>query len=131
MSDIVVTVPKWFWFDWIAEGDAVGEPESGEEWGFFLGGAKPPVEPGDRLYIVAHGLLRGYAPVTRLARTETQWCICRRGGAVACTLPDPIQGFQGWRHVWKREQELPFPDWKYAAAEPKTGRRFQLSESAR
>ena len=28
--DLVVTVPKWFWFDWIAEGDAVGEPETGE-----------------------------------------------------------------------------------------------------
>jgi hypothetical protein len=128
MSDLVVTVPKTFWMRWIAEGDAVGAPESGEEWGFFLNGAKPPIGEGDRLYIVAWGLLRGYAPVTRLARDPVAgWGICRRGGAVACTLPELIQGFRGFRHVWwKREQELPFPDWRTAAADPKTGRRWVM-----
>jgi len=42
----------------------------GAEWGFFMGGAKPPIGPGDRLYIVAHNRLRGFAPVTRLGSIE-------------------------------------------------------------
>lgn len=113
MSDLVVTVPKWFWPEWIAEGDAVGEPETGEEWGFFLGGSKPPITPGDRLYIVAHNRLRGYAPVTALKQTDSGWAICRRGGAVSVTIEERIRGFQGFRKPWwAKEQEKPFPDWK-------------------
>ncbi len=113
--NLVVTVPKWFWPEWIAEGDAVGEPESGEEWGFFLGGNRPPIGPGDRLYIVAHNRLRGYAPVTDLRLTERGWAICRQGGAVAVTIDEKIRGFQGFRKVWwTSESEKPFPDWKTA-----------------
>jgi len=67
MTDLVVTVPRNLWAEWIEEGDAVGEPETGEEWGFFLGHNRPPILPGERLYIVAHDRLRGYAPVTRVA----------------------------------------------------------------
>ena len=128
--NLVVTVPKWFWPEWIAEGDAVGEPESGEEWGFFMGGAKPPIGPGDRLYIVAHNRVRGYAPVTRLGFQDGKWVICRRGGAVACTLREKptgdhlfddvnlsryatVRGFQGFRKVWwTPDQEISYPDWK-------------------
>ena len=111
--DLVVTVPKWFWPEWIAEGDAAGEPESGEEWGFFLGGNKPPIGPGDRLYIVANNRLRGYAPVTELKQRDGRWIICRRGGGVAVTIPEIIRGFQGFRKTWwPRESEKPFPDWK-------------------
>jgi hypothetical protein len=113
MSDVVVTVPKWFWPEWIVEGDAAGEPDSGEEWGFFLGGIRPATEPGYRCYIVAHGKLRGYAPIVRVVRTDRGWAICRRGGAVAVTISEPITGFRGWRHRWwGRENEVPFPDWR-------------------
>jgi hypothetical protein len=111
--NLVVTVPKWFWPEWIAEGDAVGEPCTGEEWGFFLGGNKPPIGAGDRLYIVAHGLLRGFAPVTALKETDWGWVICREGGAVAVTIDELIPGFRGFRKVWwPEEMEKPFPDWK-------------------
>jgi hypothetical protein len=113
VPDLVVTVPKWFWPEWIAEGDAAGEPETGEEWGFHLGGPRPDAGPGDRLYVVAHGRLRGWAPVTRLAATDHGWAICRRGGAVACTIREPIPGFRGWRRRWwERSAELPFPRWR-------------------
>lgn len=118
MTDLVVTVPKWFWPEWLAEGDAAGEPESGTEWGFFLGGARPDIAPGERLYIVAHRRLRGFAPVTRVARTERGWAVCRRGGAVAVTIAAPIAGFRGWRRRWwDRAAEVPFPDWKTAGVE--------------
>lgn len=115
MADLVVTVPKNLWADWIYEGDAVDEPETGEEWGFFLGPSKPPIEPGERLYVVAHGLLRGYAPVTRVAKYGRRWAICRRGGAVAVTIPEDIKGFRGHRRRWwPREAERPFPIWSFA-----------------
>lgn len=114
MPDLVVTVPKDFWFEWINEGDAVGEPATGTEWGFWLGRNEPPIERGDRLYIVAHGRLRGYSPVTRVAQdAEGRWVVCREGGGVACTIPEPIRGFQGFRHRWwPRATEKPFICWK-------------------
>lgn len=113
MSDLVVTCPKTFWRQWIAEGDAAGDPPSGEEWAWFLGGRKPPIQKGDRLYVVAHGKLRGYAPVTRLVETNQGWAICREAGAVAVTVHFSIPGFRGWRYVWwRRDQEHAFPDWR-------------------
>jgi hypothetical protein len=113
--DIVVTVPMGFWPEWIEEGDAAGEPSTGEEWGFFMGGRRPPVEAGDRLYVVAHGRLRGFAPVTRLAHTDNGFAICREGGGVAVTIDETIKGFRGWRRRWwSRADERPFPDWMTA-----------------
>lgn len=117
--DMVVTCPKDFYTRWIAEGDAAGEPYTGEEWGWFMGGRhRPAIIPGDRLYVVAWGQLRGYAPVTRLAQTDRGFAICRRGGAVAVTIEQPIKGFQGWRYRWwDLELERPFADWKTAGVD--------------
>lgn len=117
MVDIVVTVPKGFWPEWIEEGDAAGEPPTGTEWGFYMGGRVPPVEPGDRLYIVAWGRLRGWAPVTRLNNGGRGhgFAICRQGGGVACTIAGEVAGFRGWRRRWwDRNDELPFDDWMTA-----------------
>lgn len=113
MADLVVTVPRGIWHDWIAEGDAAGDPASGEEWGFYLSGPRPDIAPGERVYVVAHGRLRGYAVLTRLVQTESGWCLCRRGGAVAVTIAEPVKGFRSWRRRWwKRWQESEFPAWK-------------------
>jgi hypothetical protein len=114
--DLVVTCPKGLWAEWIAEGDCPGDTPTGIEWGFFLGrGPRPPVEAGERLYIVAWGRLRGYAPVTRVVQNEGGWAICREGAAVAVTIRAGIMGFRGWRAVWwDRFQEREFPDWRTA-----------------
>ena len=119
MSDLVVTCPKGFWWEWIAEGDAAGDPPTGTEWGWWMSDRrpKPPIQAGDRLYIVAWGKLRGYAPVTRLHHergTESgSWVICRKGGAVAVTIDEEIPGFRGWRRRWwSTDIERPFPNWK-------------------
>jgi hypothetical protein len=115
--DLVVTVPKDFWFEWIDEGDPAGKTlPSGIEWGFWLGSQRPPIEPGDRLYVVAWNMVRGFAPVTRVAQNNGRWVICREGGAVACTVPElQVPGFRGWRkRWWEREREQPFEDWRYA-----------------
>ena len=115
VADLVVTVPKPLWTGWLEEGDLPGTPPTGEEWAWFIGGHKPDAGPGDRLYVVAHGRLRGYAPITRVVRAPNypgKWAICREAGAVACTVPETIKGFQGWRRRWwDRLAEVSFPDW--------------------
>jgi hypothetical protein len=116
MTDLVGTCPKGFWVEWIAEGDAVGEPETGEEWGWYTKHSLIRViKPGDRFYVVAHGKLRGWAPVTDIGINiyDRPVYIGRRGGAVACTIDETIPGFRGLRERWwPREIERPFPDWR-------------------
>lgn len=122
--DVVVTVPKNRWLRWLAEGDLPGDPidELGE-WDFSIGSMTPTSLPRDsRVYVVAHGLLRGYAPLVRvdagLERLDKG--LVRAGGAVAVTLqpfgklePTEIKGFRGWRwryRWWDRADEVTFPD---------------------
>lgn len=123
MVDLVGTCPKDFFLEWIAEGDAAGEPYTGEEWGWYTRDSLAlQAKPGDRFYVVAHGLLRGWAPVTQVkTNAPGSFVICRRGDAVACTLDIPIPGFRGLRtRSWSRDREIPFPDWKTAGLpEPK------------
>lgn len=110
MVDLVGTCPKGFWHEWIAEGDAAGTRETGERWGWFtLSPIKHLAMPGDRFYVVAHGRLRGYAPVVAV----TSGAIIRRGGAVACTIDQLTPGFRGLRkRWWDRSIEKPFPEWQ-------------------
>ncbi len=116
VSDVVVTVPKHRWREWIAEGDLPGEPWSGKASYFGVTGW-PDIKSGERVYIVAHGKLRGYAPLVSVLRTpeptyEPTYLV-RHFGAVAVTIDEPIRGFRGWRYRWwKREDERPFLDWR-------------------
>lgn len=110
MVDLVGTCPKDFWLEWIAEGDAAGEPYTGTEYGWYTRHSLIRlIGPGDRFYVVAHGRLRGYAPVVRAER----YAIIRRGMAVAVTIDERIPGFRGLRQRWwPREAEREFPDWR-------------------
>jgi hypothetical protein len=77
----------------------------------------PEILPGERVYIVAHGKLRGYAPLVGMEATcklrPGRACLMREGGAVAVTIPEPIVGFMGWRYrFWERNIEVPFPSWR-------------------
>lgn len=115
MADLVGTCPKNFWEEWIAEGDAAWEPYTGETWAWFTKDKLAArIVPGNRFYVVAHGKLRGYAPVTNIKLlADGRFAICRRGDAVACTIDQPIPGFRGLRmRWWDRESEKPFPNWK-------------------
>ena len=115
MAHVVVTVPKKIWPAWLAEGDAAGEPYSGN-WSYFRVANVPKIEVGERVYVVSHGKLRGYAPLVAIARHfkgEPGTFLVRAGGAVACTIPYDINGFQGYRYIWwSQYDELPFPDWR-------------------
>ena len=73
MVDLVGTCPMDFWEEWIAEGDPAGSPESGEEWGWFTEHSyRSLIKPGERFYVVAHGKLRGWSPVTRIPQSPPQ-----------------------------------------------------------
>lgn len=115
MADVVVTVPLTFGLErWVDEGDAAGEPWSGELWDFGVAGAKPDIAPGERVYIVYNRKLRGYAPLVALEQLKPgYYFLVRGGGAVAVTIDEPIIGFRGWRRRWwPRETEKPFPAWR-------------------
>lgn len=129
--DVVVTVPKRLWAEWLTEGDLAAAdaarapaPWAGVmEYGFTIGGGcpRPDMTPGDRVYVVAHGWLRGWAPFAyfddgeRFGGRPGSWAFVRRGDAVACCINEPIRGFQGWRaRWWHRDAEVPFPTWRTA-----------------
>jgi hypothetical protein len=118
MTDIMVTVPKGLWVDWIREGDEPGTQWQGDEYHFWIPATHlPDCRPGDRVYIVAHGKLRGFSDLVRIERHCTlatgRACLVRQGGARAVTIDRPIVGFRGWRYVdWSREEERPFPEWR-------------------
>ncbi len=119
MSDVVVTVPMGMWDEWIMEGDVPGSTapsplEPGDAWTFYISPLRlPKIAPGERVYIVAHGKLRGYAALTQLFHDIDGAALCREGGAVAVTINTPIRGFQGWRYRWwDRSMERPFPEWR-------------------
>lgn len=121
MADVVVTVPRSFGLDtWIAEGDAAGEPWSGEEWDFYLGGQCPEIFVGERVYVVYNNAIRGYAPLVRVDYHGTgRFSLVRGGGAVAVTIPEVVRGFRGCRYRWwQYEAEVPFPDWRDPNASP-------------
>jgi len=117
MSDVVVTVPKSFGLqNWIDEGDAAGEPYTGQLWAFYLQ-AVPKIEPGERVYVIYNGRLRGYAPLIQCKTRNLSRCaacaLIRGGDAVAVTIPEKIIGFMGFRYRWwDYAIEVPFPDWK-------------------
>ena len=126
MGDIVVTVPKTFTWSgspnrglraWVDEGDCAGQPWSGQLWCFTTRDMRPDIAPGERVYVVCEGKLRGYAPLVKLGFTviKLNWGkveLWRGGDAVAVTLPSPVRGFPGWKYRWwKASEEVPFPDW--------------------
>lgn len=140
MSDVVVTVPMRLWTEWLAEGDLPGE-EAEYISHFWFTGAIPDIQPGERVYIVAHGRVRGYAPLVRIeqrcALNTSRHCLMRIDGAVAVTPrccrhhgrmwecnrhenecpatdhPLPITGFRGvLTRWWPREIEMPYPNWQ-------------------
>lgn len=125
--DVVVTVPKHVWWDWLAEGACANEPSIAEvgEYHWFGSGICPTIGPGERVYIVAHGRVRGWAPLVRIDRPSVplqawwwrgaQWGLVRREGAAACTIEQGVLGFRGWRYRWwHREDERDFPEWQTA-----------------
>lgn len=111
--DVVVTVPKQYWRIWLGEGDLPGDPPTGHEYMYTVGG-RPQVLPGERVYVVAGGLLRGYAPLVRVdIGLGGKSHLIRAGGAVAVTIPQRIKGFRGFRYRWwARDDEMSYPEWR-------------------
>lgn len=140
--DVVVTVPKERWLQWLAEGDLPGDPpEESASWDFYLGSGLPKTTgPGSRCYVVAHGMLRGYAPLVEVVRQGRGGSLVRGGGAVAVTLypkegpavPLKIQGFRGFlSRWWPREDEVTFHDYATLGLPPRLEREVRDMLAAR
>ena len=139
MTDIVVTVPQHCWEGWLHEGSLPGDIcPPGVEYYWFSRAARPRIEPGERVYVVAFGRLRGYAPLVRIETLDeavrrwshkkdlslpppaswwwpgATWALVRRGEAVACTIRETITSHPGWCYrFWRRDiDETPFPGWR-------------------
>ena len=89
-------------------------PWSGKYWAYYLQSV-PEIDPGERVYVVCHGKLRGYAPLmqvkTRDLSRKARCALLRGGGAVAVTISEQITGFMGFRYRWwDRALEVPFPE---------------------
>jgi hypothetical protein len=87
--DVVVTVPMAQWPAWIDEGDLPGQ-EAQFASHFWLRRPLPEIFPTDRVYIVAHGRVRGYAPLVDSEQScqlrPEVGCLVRSDGAEAVTL---------------------------------------------
>lgn len=124
MPDVVVTVPINFRYGvgpergldaWIKEGDAAGDPDSGELWTFHTSGGCPDIAPREKVYVVCEDRLRGYAKLINLNCQSGSVYLIRGGNAVAVTIPEKITGFRGWRYRWwDLADEVLFPEWKTA-----------------
>ncbi len=113
MADVVVCVPRAKWRDWIGEGVLAGQ-SSTQRFGFYVRSAeRPPIEPGDRVYVIAWDRLRGYAPLVELKEEPDGYTFVRTGNAVSCTLPAEVKGFPGWKlRWWQLADEQPFAGWQ-------------------
>lgn len=132
--DVLVTVKEEDWDRWLEDGDLAGDPWSGQEHGITVMG-HPKIEHGERVYILAGGIVRGYAP---LIRAEVLWLrgkwrttLFRGGGARAmtpmCVYPTTCDCMPKWQaphpkrivdhhpfqyRSWKYTEEWALIDWK-------------------
>jgi len=114
--DVVVTLPESFGLSrWIAEGDAAGDPWSGQLWAWYLGGRPPnKINIGERVYVVYKNHLIGYSRLIRIdIFNENRYSLVRAGDAMAATIDQEIKGFRGFRYRWwDQNEERLFPEWR-------------------
>jgi hypothetical protein len=128
--DVVVTLSERQWESWVVEGRLPREESSSQESYFWFGDNLPRYAPirylpirvpiGDvfpdadvRVYFVAHGKLRAYAPLYCIDEDNHRYAFVCRGEAVPVTIDQEIRGFGEWCYRWwKRADEKPFPEWR-------------------
>ena len=119
------------WEEWLEEGDCAGTPNTGDQyWWYTRSRDVHKARIGARFYVVAHGRLRGYAHVQSVLHLEGGYsAIVRTGAAVAVTIPERIRGFRGLQERWwKRENEIPFPDWRTEGVTTEEQRRERAAQ---
>lgn len=119
-GDIVVTVPRERWEEFLAGGGLPGDPPAPGSaqgpWTYDLFNVEElRAMPGQRIFFFAYGKLRLWAPVFAIERVyKRRWRVWR-GPAEAATLDGYTYqpGFPGWRLVWwPAHAEAEFPGWR-------------------
>ena len=107
--DIIVTTPKSRMREAAEEAEDCKRAGGGEYFRRFS--RRPPVEPGDRVYYVEDGYVRGFAVVARLEaheglRCQTTsrewppgWYVFMDATTWRWIRPIPMKGFQGYRRA--------------------------------
>lgn len=145
MSDVVVTLPlKFTWpgapgrtglAAWLMEGDVAGEDPTGAAYAFTVGGARPRIERGERVYVVYSRRLIGCAPLARIETLPSigvpgsvgRHALIRLNNATALTIDEYIPGFRGWRYRWwDRAAECPIINWDKIVAAARANERLPL-----
>ena len=113
MTDIVISVAREKWADWLRVHGAQDRP--GHRRNFYIQGAHPPSSAGDRLYVASHGRIRCVFQIDGIQPLRGQWFIW-------ATFLQPVavdgfvQGFPGWkRRWWERDAERAFSAWRTEA----------------
>jgi transcriptional regulator with XRE-family HTH domain len=122
VADLVVVVAYNHWAAWLKEGDpAVVPPDkpvkTKRRHALYLGTHEPVITPGERVYIVSHGRLRGYAPLIAIEKKGPAYYAIRGGGAVAVTLPRSLYLTHPIERTWSLAEEIPFPQWREPSGE--------------
>lgn len=121
MTDIVVTVPRDKWADWLkqhGEGDQRGRRRNFHIYDKEQG--RPPASEGDDIYVVAHGRLRCLLMIERIVPLMGGWLVTA-SMVRPVTLAGYVPGFKGWRRRWwDTQHELPFDAWRTEAVSAAT-----------
>lgn len=112
MPDIIVTTPKSRMKEAAREAaEAREEIDTGGEAWYFRNVGRARIAPGERIYYVEDGYVRGYAVVAWVGEENELTCDTtgRRFGPGRYAMMDarswvwidpiPMRGFQGWRYV--------------------------------
>lgn len=112
MTDLVTTIERVAWYDWVIAGARVG----GLLWTAMLGRRMPRA---GRLYLVAHDRVRGFVTWDDTPEREPKFEPMTLGAKHSRPhRPDHndlayVRGFAGsifsW---WERTDEIGFPDWQ-------------------
>lgn len=100
MTDIVITIPRETWGDWLAHhgpGLQRGKLRTFHIYDHARG--RPPSSAGDMLYVAAHGRLRCVFLIEQVHPLRGGWFIWATMTR-SVTLKDHVPGFKGWRRRW-------------------------------
>ena len=123
--DIIVTTPKSRMKEAAAEAEACIKAGGGRYFRRFSFDHRPNVEPGDRVFYVEDGFVRGFAVVdairkiTRMIRCNTTGRVYAAGFYVFMSAdswrwikPIPMRGFQGYRYKPPRLRHHVIGGWR-------------------
>lgn len=123
MPDIVIHITDRRWKDLVRDGGAYGPSSGSREVSHPLGYVeRPPISQGDKIYLAAGGLVRGWARCQYLRSDQPGFVVITRGPLSGTTpmvdrgdgpRPLRVRPIRGYiRRWWEPSTEAPLEDWR-------------------